>query len=222
MSFVRDTCAWTSAALSRGSLYVEPSPFKSLSPRPAPRKRRIACTDRVRGSTNLWANAERRCAKAEADVKAACEDRDRVSEGLKTLDFFYSFVSQSAGPFTRRCGHQISETEVTSRCVIADLTPTLLNIRTQPYGSITGTIANGEDVTITDEKPDRTGNLWVYIVGHKPLGWSRKNMSCANHRAHLSPSRSWRDRTTPETVVPISIQPRLPALSTCPGSQVFV
>ena len=86
---------------------------------------------------------------------------------LLSLLFFPGVVSaaQDAGESNR--------SEGTANCVIADPTPTPLNIRTSPNGKIIGTIANGERVGILDQTTDRTGDQWVYISdsGSQPLGW---------------------------------------------------
>jgi hypothetical protein len=44
-------------------------------------------------------------------------------------------------------------------CVIADPSPTPLNVRTGPYGKIIGTLGNGQSVAIIDHTVDNGGRI---------------------------------------------------------------
>jgi hypothetical protein len=58
-------------------------------------------------------------------------------------------------------------------CIVADPSPTPLNVRTAPYGRIVGTLSNGQSVRILDHSIDGDGRDWVY-VGYgagDPIGW---------------------------------------------------
>lgn len=65
-------------------------------------------------------------------------------------------------------------------CIVADPTPTPLNIRTAPNGRIIGTIENGQSVNIIDHAIDNNQQPWVYISDSgTPLGWVfRKYIIC--------------------------------------------
>ena len=59
-------------------------------------------------------------------------------------------------------------------CIVADPTPTPLNVRTAPYGRITATLDNGQSVYIIDHTTDRQSREWVYVSDpdtDKPIGW---------------------------------------------------
>jgi hypothetical protein len=51
-----------------------------------------------------------------------------------------------------------------AECIVADPSPTPLNVRTAPYGRIIGALANGEPVLMIDASADRQGSPWVYIA----------------------------------------------------------
>jgi hypothetical protein len=58
-------------------------------------------------------------------------------------------------------------------CIVADPSPTPLNVRTAPYGRIVNTLNNGQVVSILDSSIDNEGRPWVYVADDtgKPLGW---------------------------------------------------
>jgi Bacterial SH3 domain len=58
-------------------------------------------------------------------------------------------------------------------CIVADPSPTPLNIRTVPYGRIVGTLDNGQVVSILDGSTDIAGRPWAYVADDTgiPLGW---------------------------------------------------
>jgi hypothetical protein len=58
-------------------------------------------------------------------------------------------------------------------CIVADPSPTPLNVRTAPYGRIVSTLNNGQVVTILDSSIDNEGRPWVYVADDtgNPLGW---------------------------------------------------
>jgi hypothetical protein len=60
-----------------------------------------------------------------------------------------------------------------AECIVADPSPTPLNVRTAPYGRIVGTLDNGQIVFILDSSIDDKGHPWVYVadVSGTPLGW---------------------------------------------------
>jgi hypothetical protein len=61
-----------------------------------------------------------------------------------------------------------------AQCVVADPSPTPLNVRTAPYGRILGALDNGQSVYILDHGEDRQFRKWVYVADpetDKPLGW---------------------------------------------------
>jgi Bacterial SH3 domain len=49
-----------------------------------------------------------------------------------------------------------------SVCRVNDPTPTPLNVRSSPNGSVVGTLENGMLVTVLDRTADRRGQTWVY------------------------------------------------------------
>ena len=67
-------------------------------------------------------------------------------------------------------------------CKVTDPTGTPLNVRESPNGKITGTLANGTEVTIVESKDAANGKPWVKIVDYKtkrPIGWVfREFVSC--------------------------------------------
>ncbi len=66
-------------------------------------------------------------------------------------------------------------------CVVADPTPTPLNMRTAPNGQIIGTVENGTRVSILDSATSQKGEPWVYIADDqgKPMGWVyRRFINC--------------------------------------------
>jgi len=68
-----------------------------------------------------------------------------------------------------------------ANCVVADPTPTPLNIRMSPNGKIAGTVSNGERVRILNQARDPHGRQWAYIanVNSQPLGWVfREYLGC--------------------------------------------
>jgi hypothetical protein len=73
-------------------------------------------------------------------------------------------------------------TTARAECIVADPSPTPLNVRTAPYGSIIGTLDNGQSVYIIDHTLDRQLRAWVYVGDaetDKPLGWVfRKFIVC--------------------------------------------
>src|ERR1700731_1066723 len=63
-------------------------------------------------------------------------------------------------------------TPAISQCIVADPSPTPLNVRTAPYGRIVGALCNGQVVFILDSSIDRHGRPWVYVADDTaPLGW---------------------------------------------------
>jgi hypothetical protein len=60
-----------------------------------------------------------------------------------------------------------------AECIVADPSPTPLNVRTAPYGRIVGTLDNGQAVSILDSSIDNQGRPWVYVADDtgNPLGW---------------------------------------------------
>lgn len=58
-------------------------------------------------------------------------------------------------------------------CIVADPSPTPLNVRTAPYGRIVNTLNNGQEVSILDSSIDNRGRPWVYVADDtgNPLGW---------------------------------------------------
>jgi hypothetical protein len=60
-----------------------------------------------------------------------------------------------------------------AECIVADPSPTPLNVRTAPYGRIIGTLVDGQIVSIIDRSTDRSGTPWVYVADANgvPLGW---------------------------------------------------
>jgi hypothetical protein len=66
-----------------------------------------------------------------------------------------------------------------ANCVVADPTPTPLNIRTSPNGKIAGTVSNGERVRILNQTRDPHGKQWAYIENansHLLAGFSGKTL----------------------------------------------
>jgi hypothetical protein len=60
------------------------------------------------------------------------------------------------------------------RCRVLDPTGTPLNVRTSPYGTVIGTLANGVLVSVIDQSTDRNGRPWVYVAAYdssRPIGW---------------------------------------------------
>jgi Bacterial SH3 domain len=78
-----------------------------------------------------------------------------------------------------------------AECIVADPTPTPLNIRTAPNGRIVQTIHNGIQVNVLDHTSDSRGRAWVFVgVGDTPLGWVyRDYVVCkpAKAPAHANP-----------------------------------
>jgi hypothetical protein len=60
-----------------------------------------------------------------------------------------------------------------AECIVADPSPTPLNVRTPPYGRIVGALDNGQLVSILDSSIDNQGRPWVYVADDtgNPLGW---------------------------------------------------
>jgi hypothetical protein len=59
-------------------------------------------------------------------------------------------------------------------CIVADPSPTPLNVRTAPNGRIIATLDNGQSVAIIDNAIDEKGRAWVYVSDvetSKPVGW---------------------------------------------------
>ncbi len=58
-------------------------------------------------------------------------------------------------------------------CIVADPSPTPLNVRTAPSGRIISTLNNGQVVSILDSSIDNEGRPWVYVSDDtgNPLGW---------------------------------------------------
>jgi hypothetical protein len=58
-------------------------------------------------------------------------------------------------------------------CVVADPTPTPLNVRSAPNGRVVGTLSNGQSVHIVDRTVDAEGRDWVYVgySARDPIGW---------------------------------------------------
>jgi hypothetical protein len=68
------------------------------------------------------------------------------------------------------------------RCKVTDPTGTPLNGRSGPNGKITGTLANGALVSITEYADDANGKPWVDVADYKTkkvIGWVfREFVSC--------------------------------------------
>ena len=60
-----------------------------------------------------------------------------------------------------------------AECIVADPSPTPLNVRTAPHGRIVGALDNGQMVSILDISIDNQGRPWVYVADDtgNPLGW---------------------------------------------------
>ena len=59
-----------------------------------------------------------------------------------------------------------------AECIVADPSPTPLNVRTVPYGRIVDTLTNGQWVEILDTTLDNRGRVWAYIgTDNGPTGW---------------------------------------------------
>ena len=60
-----------------------------------------------------------------------------------------------------------------AECIVADPSPTPLNVRTAPYGRIVGALENGQVVSVLDSSMDNQGRPWVYVADNtgNPLGW---------------------------------------------------
>jgi len=74
---------------------------------------------------------------------------------------------------------------VRAGCIVADPSPTPLNIRTAPHGRIIGTLDNGQVVSILDSSTDNEGSPWVYVADDtgNPLGWVyREYVVCKGER----------------------------------------
>ena len=59
-------------------------------------------------------------------------------------------------------------------CIVADPSPTPLNVRTAPNGRIVATLDNGQSVSIIDHAVDEKSREWVYVSdpdSEKPIGW---------------------------------------------------
>jgi hypothetical protein len=59
-------------------------------------------------------------------------------------------------------------------CIVADPTPTPLNVRTAPNGRIVAALDNGQSVNIIDHADDEQLRPWVYVSDpetDKPIGW---------------------------------------------------
>ena len=69
-----------------------------------------------------------------------------------------------------------------AQCIVADPTPTPLNVRTAPNGRIIGTLYNGQSVDIIDHATDERLQPWVYVSDPEtknPIGWVyRKYIVC--------------------------------------------
>jgi hypothetical protein len=59
-----------------------------------------------------------------------------------------------------------------AECIVADPSPTPLNVRTAPYGRIVGALDNGQVVSDLDSSIDNQGRPWVYVADDtkNPLG----------------------------------------------------
>jgi len=65
-------------------------------------------------------------------------------------------------------------TPVFAGCIVADPSPTPLNVRTAPNGRIVGALDNGERVYVIDRAFDGGDREWVYVGladTRAPLGW---------------------------------------------------
>ena len=60
-----------------------------------------------------------------------------------------------------------------AECIVADPSPTPLNVRTAPNGRVVGALDNGQVVSILDSSIDDQGRPWVYVANDtgSPLGW---------------------------------------------------
>jgi hypothetical protein len=71
-------------------------------------------------------------------------------------------------------------------CIVADPSPTPLNVRTAPYGRIIGSLDNGQSVAIIDHTLDNSGRDWVYVSDpetERPIGWVyREYVVCKGER----------------------------------------
>jgi hypothetical protein len=61
-----------------------------------------------------------------------------------------------------------------AECIVADPTPTPLNVPTAPNGRVIATLDNGQSVYIIDRTLDRQSRAGVYVGDSetdKPIGW---------------------------------------------------
>ena len=126
---------------------------------------------------DLWSEADARCADARgaAAVQSACGERDRLVGRLRQTGLCATYDAAAARETWHSCETDADRVvKPTSSCIIADPTPTPLNVRTMPYGAVIRTIENGSHVHIIDERADQSGNSWVYVADSKPLGWVYK------------------------------------------------
>ena len=59
-------------------------------------------------------------------------------------------------------------------CIVADPTPTPLNVRVAPNGRVTRTLDNGQEVHVIDRTIDGRLKQWAYVSEpktNKPIGW---------------------------------------------------
>jgi hypothetical protein len=71
------------------------------------------------------------------------------------------------------CRPKPEKVEVQS-CLVADPTPTPLNVRTSPNGRIVSTLENGVLVSVLDRATDSRGQTWVFVGSAEdqtPIGW---------------------------------------------------
>jgi len=139
--------------------------------------RRMILREPSKTLIDLWYDANDRCRGGSGDAPltmAACAEREKLSSRLESLGRYYGKLGQIGAEMEWHiCQPNSIHAEGTANCVIADPSPTPLNLRTSPNGKIIGTIANGERTRILDRARDRGGDEWVYIsdATSQPLGW---------------------------------------------------
>ena len=81
-----------------------------------------------------------------------------------------------------------------AECIVADPSPTPLNVRTAPNGRIISTLDNGQSVSIIDHAADENSREWVYVSdpeNDRPIGWVvRDYVVCKGEMAPRGARRS--------------------------------
>lgn len=119
-------------------------------------------------------------------MQYACGERDRLAGRLRQTGLCATYDAAAARETWHSCETDADRVEKpAASCIIADPTPTPLNVRTMPYGAVIQTIENGSHVHIIDERADQSGNRRVYVADSKPLGWVyKKHVLCKALRSH--------------------------------------